>query len=70
MIGKRRIAIAKADGTNLRHLVKGVDRIQDIYSIDATKTLVFYMKAGTVSYLDIDPQKRVVRSDDKLSIIK
>ncbi len=65
--GSRRIAIAAADGTDVRELVTGVDGLRGVHSIDGTRTLVFYAKAGAVRVLDIDPQTRTLRSDEKLS---
>lgn len=65
--GSRRIAIAAVDGTDVRELVTGADGLRGVHSIDSTRTLVFYAKAGAVRVLDIDPRTRTLRSDEKLS---
>lgn len=65
--GSRRIAIAAVDGTELHELVTGADGLRGVHSIDGTRTLVFYAKAGAVRVLDIDPIKRTLHSDEKLS---
>lgn len=65
--GSRRIAIAAVDGTDMQELVAGADGVRGVQSIDGSRTLVFYAKAGAVRVLDIDPQQRALRADDKLS---
>lgn len=65
--GSRRIAIAAVDGTDVQELVNGADGLRGVHSINGTSTLVFYAKAGAVRFLDIDPKKRILRSDEKLS---
>jgi hypothetical protein len=63
----RRIAIAAPDGTDMRELVTGADGLLGFHSLDGTKTIVFYAKGGAVRFLNLDPTKRILRSDEILS---
>ena len=63
----RRIAIAAPDGTDMRDLATDADGLLGFHLLDGSKAIVFYSKAGTVRFMDIDVTKRTLRSDEVLS---
>jgi hypothetical protein len=62
-----RLAIASPDGKTIRELASDVDTLLGHHSPDASRTVIFYAKAGAVRVLDLDVPALAVRSDELLS---
>jgi len=64
----RRIAIATADGADLRILAAGIDGSLGLHQPSDSTALVFYAKGGVVRVMDIDLASRSLRNDAPLSV--
>lgn len=70
LTSSRRIVIAAPDGTDMRDLATEADGLLGFHLLDGSKVIVFYSKAGTVRFMNIDPTKRTLCSDAILSANK
>ncbi|MCH7854788.1 MAG: hypothetical protein IIB76_10700 [Proteobacteria bacterium] len=64
----RKLVFVSVDGKSITTISESIERLIGQRHVDAKSLLIFYVRDGSVSVIDLDPAEVIVRSDSVLAV--